>query len=54
MMHTPSIAAAYWLTGRERRRQLPLSGKSIRMHPDQDTLKAMMQDAGSKVSTTTI
>lgn len=39
-------AAAYWLTGRERRRQLLLSGRTIRMHPDQDTLKTMMQDAG--------
>ncbi len=54
MMHILPCAAAYWLTGRERRRQLPYLAESIRMHPDQDTLKAMMQMPDSKASTTTI
>ena len=32
--------------GRGRRRQLSLLAESIRMHPDQETLKAMMEQAG--------
>ncbi len=53
-MHTPSMCCRVLLTGRERRRQLPLSGRIHPYDPDQDTLKAMMQDAGFESVDTTI